>query len=372
SSLFSSSRAVAISFMSTSPDKKDPAKDGDWEKKKTAIFNEFIRCLSSPAHAYGKLFSFKYTDLIQVLINIKRTLAKEPPLVHCPYPCVVVGDIRGQFTDLSYFFKYFAKDEKPGWLCQRYVFLGNYVDSAKQSIECVVFLFLLKIRFPKSIFLLRGSNECKDVNRELDFRQSFEERLGKDKGADMFHMFNEAFTHLPLACLIGTHILCVHGGISPKLTSLDDINKIPKPLNDPTEDDLACDLLWSEPMLRLKGFKPKDPLGVNFGRDVLESTMKALNVRLMFRGHQVMRNGFSTSFGTVITLYSAPSYTEQPKPGTKQAPPQPGAALYINKRAQMGFKILSHGRGEQSFCKDHDEANKGKDYEESVDDDDNK
>ncbi|GMT17564.1 hypothetical protein PFISCL1PPCAC_8861, partial [Pristionchus fissidentatus] len=313
SSLFSSSRAVAGSFMSTSPDKKDPAKDGDPEKKKTAIFNEFIRSLASPEFVYGKLFPFAYTDLIQVLIRIKTTLAKEPPLVHCPVPCVVVGDIRGQYTDLSHFFALFQKAEKPGWLCQRYVFLGNYVDSAKQSIECVVFLFLLKIRFPNSIFLLRGSNECKDVNRELGFRQSFEERLGKDQGSDMFHMFNEAFTHLPLACIIGKQILGVHGGISPKLTSLDDINKIPKPLNDPTEDDLACDLLWSDPMLRLKGFKPKDPHGVNFGCDVLKSTLKALNIRLVVRGHQAMRNGFSMSFYNLFTLYSALSYTEQPK-----------------------------------------------------------
>ncbi|GMT13365.1 hypothetical protein PFISCL1PPCAC_4662, partial [Pristionchus fissidentatus] len=295
----------------------------------------------------------------------------EPPLVHCPFPCVVVGDIRGQFTDLYRFFSFFQKEKKPGWLCQRYVFLGGYVDRAKQSIECVVLLFLLKIRFPKSIFLLRGSNECKNVSRELGFRQSWEERLGQDQGRDMFSMFNEAFTHLPFACIVGSTILCVHGGISPKLTSLDDIMKIPKPLVDPTTDVLACDLLWSDPMLRLKGFAPKSPHGVNFGEDVLSSTMKKLKVKMVVRGHQMMMNGFS-KFGemSLITLFSAPSYATATVSQRGNKANNRGSAMYINKEGKIGFKMLvPHGDGEVSAQKKvvriHEHC---KDYEESVDD----
>ncbi|GMT17560.1 hypothetical protein PFISCL1PPCAC_8857, partial [Pristionchus fissidentatus] len=95
-------------------------------------------------------------------------------------------------------------------------------------------------------------------------------------------------------------------------------------------------------------FKPKDPHGVNFGCDVLKSTLKALNIRLVVRGHRAMRNGFSMSFDNLFTLYSALSYTEQPKPGAKQAQPLPknrGAVLSINEHGQMAFKILTHGGG---------------------------
>ncbi|GMT17416.1 hypothetical protein PFISCL1PPCAC_8713, partial [Pristionchus fissidentatus] len=178
----------------------------------------------------------------------------DPSLVRCALPCVVIGDIHGQFTDLFRMFSHFSKGSKPGWLAHRFVFLGDYIDRGPRSLEVIVFVFLLKIRFPKSIFLLRGNHECKPINRAYGFLMELESRFDKvEKGNDMFHMFNEAFTHLPFACLVGTSVLCMHGGISDKLTSLEAIEQIPKPLVDPNTNQLACDLLWADPMLGLKG-----------------------------------------------------------------------------------------------------------------------
>lgn len=36
----------------------------------------------------------------------------------------------------------------------------------------------------------------------------------------------ESFDHIPLSCIINTRFLAVHGGISPDLKSIEDINKI--------------------------------------------------------------------------------------------------------------------------------------------------
>ncbi|GMT10872.1 hypothetical protein PFISCL1PPCAC_2169, partial [Pristionchus fissidentatus] len=148
---------------------------------------------------------------------------------------------------------------------------------------------------------------------------------------DMFHMFNEAFSHLPLACLVGPSILCMHGGISPKLKSLDDILQIPKPFVDPNSNELACDLLWADPMIGLKGFKGNSVRGVSkhFGEDVLQSTMEALNLALIVRGHKMMMNGFSF-FGipnphrkcALVTVFTASSYYPDR--------PNRGSAMYIN------------------------------------------
>ncbi|GMT17417.1 hypothetical protein PFISCL1PPCAC_8714, partial [Pristionchus fissidentatus] len=94
---------------------------------------------------------------------------------------------------------------------------------------------------------------------------------------------------LPFACLVGSAILCMHGGISEKLTSLEAIEQIPKPLIDPNTHQLACDLLWADPMLGLKGYTDNKVRGVsvNFGADVLQATMDKLNIQMIVRGHQV-------------------------------------------------------------------------------------
>ncbi|GMT18150.1 hypothetical protein PFISCL1PPCAC_9447, partial [Pristionchus fissidentatus] len=108
-------------------------------------------------------------DILRVLVKAQSRFKQEPPLVHCLLPVAIVGDTHGQFQDLHRVFFNFAKGEKAGWLTQRYVFLGDYVDRGMQSLEVVIFLFLLKIKFRKSFFLLRGNHETKAINRQYGF-----------------------------------------------------------------------------------------------------------------------------------------------------------------------------------------------------------
>ncbi|GMR39904.1 hypothetical protein PMAYCL1PPCAC_10099, partial [Pristionchus mayeri] len=305
----------------------------------------------------GEQYPFKYNDLIQILIRIKSTLQLDTPLVRCTLPAVIVGDIHGQFPDLQRMFSNFSVKGKAGWLMHPYVFLGDYVDRGKQSLEVIVFAFLLKIKFKKSIFLLRGNHECKAINRVYGFLQELQERFGQEQGMALFHMFNEAFTHMPLACLVGKIILCMHGGISPKLTSLDDIMKIPKPLVDPNTNELACDLMWADPMINLKGFKPNAIRGVSvhFGEDVLHATMAQLGVKLIVRGHQMMMNGYNFFANRkLVTVFTAASY--YPDRANR------GAVLHISSTGAMGFYSLTpaplKAGGYKVFYGDHEDANK--------------
>ncbi len=79
-------------------------------------------------------------------------------------PINILGDIHGQFSDLLNILKIVGDPSN-----QNYLFLGDYVDRGKQSLECICLLMTLKIKFPKNVFLLRGNHECYDLNKIYGF-----------------------------------------------------------------------------------------------------------------------------------------------------------------------------------------------------------
>jgi serine/threonine-protein phosphatase PP1 catalytic subunit len=88
----------------------------------------------------------------------------QPIFLELNAPIKICGDIYGQFVDLLKLFEYAGE---PGIV--NYLFLGNYVDYGKQSIECICLLLAYKIKYPNNFFLLRGNHECSYINREYGF-----------------------------------------------------------------------------------------------------------------------------------------------------------------------------------------------------------
>lgn len=79
-------------------------------------------------------------------------------------------------------------------------------------------------------------------------------KLGKRRyNIKLWKIFIDCFNCLPVAALIDDRILCMHGGLSPELQSIDQIKKIEKPTDVPDTGIVAsylgllCDLLWSDP-----------------------------------------------------------------------------------------------------------------------------
>ena len=106
---------------------------------------------------------------------------------------------------------------------KKWVFLGDYVDRGPHSIETITLLFLLKLKYPRNIFLLRGNHETRSLTQNYGF---FMECQFKYKDINIWKFFIESFNFLSLALLCNEKVLCLHGGLSPDFYYLEDLDKL--------------------------------------------------------------------------------------------------------------------------------------------------
>ena len=236
--------------------------------------------------------------LNQILNQILPVLRADDTLFHISGKVTVVGDIHGQMNDL-------LRALSVGSLSSdsKYVFLGDYVDRGKNSLEVITLLYALKIKFPKNICLLRGNHECSELTEFGGFLAECENKANKH----IWERFCETFDYLPLAAIVNSQIFCVHGGISPFLHDITQIERIQRPTNIP-ERGLVADLLWSDPDPRMKNFgKSIRGNTCTWGQNAANTFFSENNLTTIVRGHQVAKKGhcFPLMEETVITLFSA-------------------------------------------------------------------
>lgn len=88
-------------------------------------------------------------------------------MVRLEDPVTIVGDIHGQFYD---FIKLLEADVGGDPETNKYLFLGDYVDRGSFSIEVLILILSLKVCHPKSIMMLRGNHECRQLTGYFNFR----------------------------------------------------------------------------------------------------------------------------------------------------------------------------------------------------------
>jgi serine/threonine-protein phosphatase PP1 catalytic subunit len=193
-------------------------------------------------------------DLVWLCREARRVFLAQPMLLELDAPINICGDTHGQYSDLL---KLLAIGGFPP--ASNYLFLGDYVDRARQSVETIGLLLAYKVRRPASFFLLRGNHECASLNRIYGFFDECKRRYS----VKLWRVFGDCFNCMPVAAVVGDRILCMHGGLSPELESLDQIRALARPTEVP-EDGLLCDLLWSDPEPRVTGRAAKESEIPNF------------------------------------------------------------------------------------------------------------
>lgn len=251
---------------------------------------------------------FRFNISSRVIIKLaelaKPLFANESNILHITAPVNVFGDIHGQFSDMIRFFEMSGLPPSNSFL-----FLGDYVDRGNNSIEVVALLFALKIMFPNKIYVLRGNHECPEVNALYGLLGECEERFGDDAKL-VFTKINEALISLPLCAIVNEKIFCVHGGISPHLNKLSDIETINRFCSIP-DSGLLCDLLWSDPSPSLKNEWGASARGVSctFSELSITNFLRRNRLQLICRAHQLVPDGYRFFANhKLITVFSAPNY----------------------------------------------------------------
>ncbi|EIE89180.1 hypothetical protein G6F45_011907 [Rhizopus arrhizus] len=211
-----------------------------------------------------------------------------------------------------------------------YLFLGDYVDRGKQSLETILLLFCYKIKYPENFFLLRGNHECANVTRVYGFYDECKRRTN----TKVWKTFIDAFNTLPIAALVASKIFCVHGGLSPSLHSMDDVRNIMRPTDVP-EYGLLNDLVWSDPSDTAVEWEDNER-GVSycFGKKIVNEFLAKHDLDLVCRAHMVVEDGYQFfNERTLVTVFSAPNYCGEFD--------NFGAIMSINEELLCSFELLT-------------------------------
>ena len=258
------------------------------------------KLLSVRGNKPGKQVDLKEEEIKFLIDKSYQIIKEQKMLVELEAPLHVCGDIHGQYYDLLRIFEHCGY---PGEYS--YLFLGDYVDRGKQSLETICLLLCYKIKYPEKVTLLRGNHESSVTNRIYGFYDECKRRYN----VKLWKSFTDLFNFLPVAAIIDDKILCMHGGLSPDLKSIQNIQNISRPTDIP-DTGLLCDLLWSDPDKDVVDYDENDRgVSVIFGEKVVMDFNKKNDLDLIIRAHQVVDDGYEFFANRqLITIFSAPNY----------------------------------------------------------------
>ncbi|KAK6937459.1 hypothetical protein RJ641_030967 [Dillenia turbinata] len=268
-------------------------------KSSQGLHKKIISTLLRPRNwkaPVNRRFFLDFYEVGELCYAAEQIFMHEPTVLQLKAPVKVFGDLHGQFGDLMRLFDEYGFPSTAGDITYiDYLFLGDYIE------------------YPENVHLIRGNHEAADINALFGFRLECIERMGENDGIWAWARFNQLFNFLPLAALIEKKIICMHGGIGRSINSVEQIEKLERPITMDAGSIILMDLLWSDPTENdsIEGLRPnaRGPGLVTFGPDRVTDFCKRNKLQLIIRAHECVMDGFERfAQGQLITLFSATNY----------------------------------------------------------------
>jgi protein phosphatase len=268
------------------------------------VYKRYFHCDLSTLGEIGNRLQLPVVPipiLIAICDAVTALFKYEPSLLRLTVPTMVVGDLHGHIVDL---FRTIGRFGLPPSYC--YLFLGDLVDRGEFSTETTILIFVLKLIYPDFIYIIRGNHEFMDMAQSGGFCDELRSLYNTSRPETAIMA---AFSYLPLAAMIGDHVLCVHGGLGPSMETLSQLDRIPRPITICC-DDILQSLLWSDPIASIDGYRPSARgMGYHFGADVLSQFLDSQNLLYLLRGHECVDGGVEAQLGRrMYTVFGASNY----------------------------------------------------------------
>ncbi len=184
------------------------------------------------------------------------------------------------------------------------VFLGDYGDRGKYTIEVYYVVLKLKVLFPYQVILMRGNHEGPADLPVMphDLPSRLAARFG-GQSSDAYNSIRGLFENLYNCVLVKERYLMVHGGVPQQAENLQDLAYAH--LMHPTDPFLE-EIIWSDPDERVDEVTPS-PRGAGklFGKKITSEAIARFNVQFLIRSHEPCDEGFKTNHdGKILTLFS--------------------------------------------------------------------
>ncbi|ESS65124.1 serine/threonine protein phosphatase [Trypanosoma cruzi Dm28c] len=303
-------------------------------------------------------------EMSELISRATRLLREESNIVTISIPCIVVGDIHGQWRDLvdsiiaaggsldvgNHTSTHPEEDDMEVVGRRNYLFLGDYVDRGPHSLHCLALLFASKLLAPDRVFLIRGNHESSETNRKYGFLQECLDQYPLPSGSNggdeepvdigwglpehpLWILANEAFISLPLCAIVTgpnsarvqemdslrgsgkerVAICAMHGGLSPFISnSLDGILAIDR--FHEIEDGPLADLTWADPIVTVPSDVSLEKNGENGSSKSERQAQSLVRHRVVFnydapvpdpsstKGYIFSSRGRGHNFGEDVTL----------------------------------------------------------------------
>ena len=246
----------------------------------------------------GKCLSERiFKNLCDLCMEI---LSEESNIQPVEAPVSICGNIHGQFYDVLELFRVGGQLPETS-----YIFIGGFVDRGYHSVETIQLLLCYKAKYPGRITLLRGNHESRQVTQIYGFYDEIQRKYGN---VNVWKYCTDLFDYLPLGALAEGRVLCIHGGLSPDINTLDQIRVIDRKVEIPHEGPL-CDLMLSDPD-DIDTWAFNIGSGWLFGSKVTKEFNHLNDLELICRAHQLVMAGYKFWFtdSNLVTVWSAPNY----------------------------------------------------------------